>query len=114
MVDMSCAEIRGIVESVWGSKVIVRVCYFHVVQAWKRWLRRAANRIENVTDRNKILGFITTMKKSSSPREANELWTTMVQYLQLKGLDHVIVHFYNDYVTKSKSCFLSYLCLQSI
>jgi hypothetical protein len=50
VVDKDDAEIAAI-RAVFGDTVEIRICYFHVMQASERWLRRRDN---GVTDKDKV------------------------------------------------------------
>lgn len=41
-------EIRAIKQSVFGRSVEIRICFFHIMQAWQRYLKRSEHGLSSV------------------------------------------------------------------
>lgn len=84
VVDDADSVILGVRNCVF--KPAVRICFFHLMQAWKRWI--TSKRV-NDSQHETILSFIRRMKLACTDDKFMELHAAFVAYLEHEGMDHV-------------------------
>jgi hypothetical protein len=60
MIDKSPTEMKALSD----CAIIYFLCYFHVLQAWERFLRSAASKVSNKDSRNSVLADVMHLAKS--------------------------------------------------
>lgn len=84
MIDASLVEVEGIREYVNAVnagredgleraeqsdyKVQIRICFFHLMQAWERWLKRSENKVLPESQKD-VLTLVRQMKLSTTPQQ---------------------------------------------
>lgn len=86
MIDKCDAESKGIRE--WDPEVEIVLCFFHVMQAWRRWLNRSNNGVKSMKA-DVIMRFIRAMKNAVTPAAFYEEKEILEAYLKGEQLGNV-------------------------
>jgi hypothetical protein len=95
-IDFSDIEINAI-RKVFEDSVNIRICFFHVMQAWERWLKRSVNRVSE-QQRVAISRMIRQMKLAPDLEQWQNAHEFLVDYLKAEDLEQGLVHLKRDWI----------------
>lgn len=108
IIDKSDAEIKGIKEA-FGPRyaetpedrqvignVGIQLCFFHVLQAWDRHLRKNSTRVTQ-EQRQKLVVLIRSMCQSNDEAAFNRIHDLFLRYVNTHGLSQVLSYYQSEW-----------------
>ncbi|PSC73813.1 SWIM zinc finger domain containing [Micractinium conductrix] len=81
VIDKSNTEIRAIKQSVLGRSAEIRICFFHIMQAWQRYLKRSEHGLTSEQQAT-ILRLVRAVKLASTKKKYEKQMTQLQNLLK--------------------------------
>jgi hypothetical protein len=94
MIDASLVEVKAIRDYSLSQpmQLEIRICFFHLMQAWERWLKRSENKVAKVHQEG-ILRIIRVMKQARDAATYQHHLDVLKKYTDCYSLQHVMKYF---------------------